>query len=90
MCRVYCSRSGWYVRLCYVHGARRGDHVQVPRGYVLDGRHYRRGGPMRAPKQRRFARRCWRCGGPLSRHAEAQTCQSCKTELERGDDPRII
>ena len=41
MCQVYHNKTtGSFVRLCYVHKARRGQHVPVVAGFVLGGAHF--------------------------------------------------
>lgn len=53
MCQVYHNKKqGDFVRLCYVHKARRGEHVPVIAGFALSGAHFsfRRDGPsIRGP-----------------------------------------
>ncbi len=83
MCRVYRSRRGWYVRLCYVHGDRRGEHVPVPEGYRLPGRHYPRRPQVRKRRGREPVRRCVFCGAPLSRHNTTGICTFCTEHPER-------
>lgn len=49
MCRVYKAKTGWFVRLCYYHRERKGEHVPVSKGYELQGAHYpRSGGRLRS------------------------------------------
>ena len=94
MCRIYRSRAGWYVRLCYVHGDHKGKHVPVPEGYELPGRHYPRQHHKRrsGAKDREPVRRCIFCGAPLSRHNTTGICSFCTEHPETrppGDRNRI-
>jgi hypothetical protein len=53
MCRIYKANSGWFVRLCYYHQYRRGEHVPVPEGYEMQGQHYPRSGGRATGTSRR-------------------------------------
>lgn len=80
MCRVYKAKAGWYARLCYYHGNRRGVHVSVPVGYELQKKHYPRRSPPRSPREVRKKKevaRCIFCGSCLSRHNTSGVCSFC-------------
>jgi len=53
MCRVYKANAGWFIRLCYYHRERKGEHVPVPHGYKLERQHYPRSGQTRSADSRR-------------------------------------
>lgn len=84
MCRVYKSKVGNYIRLCYRFGPRRGEKVYFtgapplgPSGHYVD--------PLKRPggkrERRREVRRCPLCGTPaVSRHETL--CSSCKAGLK--------
>lgn len=82
MCRVYRKQGRSYVRLCYVHGDRRGEHVPVPDGFVLQGRHYPK--DRKPVRKRPSARtRCVECGAPMDA-ADVPLCRYCVMEIMRG------
>jgi len=90
MCRVYKSKGGWYVRLCYYHRERCGEHIPVPDGFELSGRHYPRQGSTRQvgnpPRRRQDIPRCRYCGTCLSRdsvQAGDEMCRVCWEHPER-------
>jgi hypothetical protein len=97
MCRVYPARTGWYVRLCYYHGARVGEHMPVAEGYELPGAHYPRArqtgvriplrgvaGPKRSVRELHNIPRCYCCGAPLSRdNTPSGVCSWCMEHPER-------
>lgn len=86
MCRVYKAKAGWYVRLCYYHGERRGERVPVPIGFELERRHYsRKASPSQKTVKRVVApiRRCTYCGCVLSRHNRSGICTFCTEHPER-------
>ncbi len=88
MCRVYEKQGHRYVRLCYVHGARRGQHVPVPPDYTLPGRHYPRITPSKTKKRvkREKPNRCAVCGACMSRHS-LPVCTYCIEEARKGLRP---
>ena len=81
MCRVYRSHRGTYVRLCYVHGKRRGEHIPVPENFVLKTKHYQFSCDAGSRKVRRRSpvNRCMKCGAPMSRHRYG-LCEFCEKE----------
>lgn len=76
MCRIYKSRNGSYVRLCYRY-SRCGQHIPVPDDYRLPSRHVKE---IKRPKQlsSQTLSHCWHCGAPTSRHCKL--CQNCEKE----------
>ena len=81
MCRTYETASGSYVRLCYRHGARRGEHV--PGRLEQPGCWPRTRSPRltggRAAGSRERIRRCSLC----SMSTRQQICSTCRKEAER-------
>lgn len=87
MCRIYHAKTGDYVRLCYRHGARRGERisffalpVEVSTA-LLEGQicHVPKGKPAKAPvsfNKRQFVR--------IDRK-ECPRCQKCKAPLNRAN-----
>lgn len=71
MCRVYRTKSGTYVRLCYRFSKRQGAHVPVEEGYVLPGLHYlgERRSKWLSPVASREMEVCPTCHGRLGNHA---------------------
>ena len=89
MCRIYKAKAGWYVRLCYYHKERKGEHVPVPKGFELKTRHYpkqrqlgRRSSSTKQPVKR-HPRRCVYCNLCLSRHNTTGVCVFCTEHPER-------
>lgn len=86
MCRVYETKNGPYIRLCYRKGIRKGEHIP---GRLMDGQGcadvpgvgVRRRASRVAPER---VRRCSNCNLVLSRDSEGGLCGLCREAAESG------
>jgi len=86
MCRIYKARAGWYVRLCYYHGDRKGEKIPVPQDFVLDRQHYPRQRSLNLSSRKTGKgeiAQCISCGCCLSRHNTSGICTFCTEHPER-------
>lgn len=92
MCRLYKSKYGDYVRLCYYHDERRGEHVllsTLPEPIIIalragEIRHVPKGKsksktPYGLSRTGKYLVRCQKCGAPLNRaNYEIGICSLCQ------------
>jgi len=77
MCRIYRSKDGDYVRLCYRHGARKGEHVPFFSLLVDVGTDLLEGRICHVPKERVAPKRT-SYNKALFARVDKRTCPRCR------------
>jgi len=74
MCRLYHSKQGNFVRVCYRGGLARGRHISYNGGEIKCP--YNRIPVNRNYASKESVKRCIKCNAPLGRHDKLY-CQLC-------------